>query len=164
MAMDMYCLIDGGKLKGETRDKVYGPKGGIDVLAWSFGVSNSGSAHMGGGAGAGKCNVQDISITKYYDKSSPTLMQACCKGDHFPTVELIVRKAGGKPIEYIKIMMTEVMITSVSTGGSGGEDRLTENVTFNFAKFKIDYIEQKPDGSEGDKPTMTYSIAENVAE
>jgi type VI secretion system secreted protein Hcp len=162
MAVDMFLVLK--DVKGETRDKVYGPKNAIDVLAWSFGSSNSGSAHMGGGAGAGKVNVQDISITKYIDKSSPILMQACCKGTHFATAELVVRKAGGKPLEYIKITLTEVLISSISLGGSGGEDRLTENVSLNFAKFKYDYVEQKADGTEGDKPTMTYSIAENAEE
>lgn len=160
MAMDMFIQI--GDLKGESRDKVHKEK--IDVLAWSWGVSNSGSAGMGGGAGAGKANVQDLSITKYIDKSSCSLLNAACVGKHFPTATLIVRKAGGKPLEYLTITLTEVLITSVSTGGSGGEDRLTENVSLNFAKVKVDYIEQKADGTEGDKPTMTYDIAQNIPE
>jgi type VI secretion system secreted protein Hcp len=60
--------------------------------------------------------------------------------------------------------MTEVLITSLSTGGSGGEDRLTENVTLNFAKVKVDYKEQTPTGAAGATPSMSYNIAENVAE
>ena len=160
MAVDMFIKI--GDLKGESRDKFHDKE--IDVLSWSWGVSNSGSAHLGGGAGAGKANVQDLSFTKYIDKCSPSLMLACCKGSHYTDATLVVRKAGGKPLEYLKITLTEVLISSVSTGGSGGEDRLTENVSLNFAKVKVDYIEQKPDGTEGDKPTMTYSIAENVSE
>jgi hypothetical protein len=40
--------------------------------------------------------------------------------------------------------MEDLIITSLSTGGSGGEDRLTENVSLNFAKVKVDYKEQKP--------------------
>ena len=67
MAMDMFIKID--SIKGESVDKTH--KGEIDVLAWSWGVSNSGSAHVGGGAGAGKANVQDLSFTKYIDKSTP---------------------------------------------------------------------------------------------
>src|SRR5947209_11591412 len=160
MALDMFIQI--GKLKGESVDKTHAGK--IDVLTWSWGVSNSGSAHVGGGAGAGKANVQDLSFTKYIDKTSPSLLLASCKGSHYTEATLIVRKAGGKPLEYLKITLSEVLISSVSTGGSGGEDRLTENVGLNFAKVKIDYIEQKPDGTEGDKPTMTFSIAENVSE
>ena len=157
MAMDMFIKI--GDLKGESVDKKHA--GEIDVLAWSWGVSNSGSAHVGGGAGAGKANVQDLSFTKYIDKSTPDLMLAACNGKHYPTATLIVRKAGETPLEYLTITLTELIVTSVSTGGSGGEDRLTENVTLNFAAVKLDYIEQKKDGSAGDKPSMNWNIAEN---
>ncbi len=41
------------------------------------------------------------------------------------------------------------MATSVSTGGSGGEDRLTENITLNFVTVKVEYTPQDPKGSAG---------------
>jgi type VI secretion system secreted protein Hcp len=119
---------------------------------------------VGAGAGAGKVNVQDQSFTKWIDKSSPGLMLACCNGKHYDTATLVVRKAGETPVEYMTVTMTEVMITSLSTGGSGGEDRLTENVTLNFAKVKVDYKEQTAKGSTGATPSMTWNIAENVKE
>jgi type VI secretion system secreted protein Hcp len=159
MAMDMFIKI--GDIVGESVDKKHAGK--IDVLAWSWGMSNSGTTHQGGGGGAGKANVQDISLTKYVDASSHALLLACSNGHHYPTANLIVRKAGGKgtPIEYIKIEMTEVMITSVSTGGSGGEDRLTENVSLNFAKVKFEYTGQKADGTPDTTKEMIYDIASN---
>jgi type VI secretion system secreted protein Hcp len=160
MAVDMFIKI--GDVKGEARDKTH--KEEIDVLAWSWGMSNSGSAHVGGGIGAGKANVQDLSLTKYIDKSSCDLMLACCTGKHYTDATLIVRKAGTTPLEYLTITMTEVMVTAVSTGGSGGEDRLTENVTLNFAKVKVDYKEQTATGTVGATPSMTYDIAQNVNE
>lgn len=158
MAMDMFIKI--GALKGEAKDKTH--KDEIDVLAWSWGMSNSGTTHQGGGGGAGKVNVQDLSFTKYIDKSSTELMLAACNGKHFDTAKLIVRKAGETPLEYLTITMTEVLVTSVSTGGSGGEDRLTENVTLNFASVKVDYVEQTAKGGAGDKPKMSWDIAKNV--
>jgi type VI secretion system secreted protein Hcp len=158
MAMDMFIKI--GALKGESRDSVHKEK--TDVLAWSWGMSNSGSAHVGGGAGSGKVNVQDLSITKYIDKTTPDLMLAACNGKHFPDALLIVRKAGEKPVEYLKITMKEVLISSVSTGGSGGEDRLTENVTLNFAEVKVEYTPQDEKGNAGGALTMGWKIAENV--
>ena len=158
MAMDIFIKI--GTLTGESRDKTHANE--IDVLAWSWGMSNSGSAHLGGGAGSGKVNVQDLSFTKYIDASSNALINAACVGTHFPTVTLTVRKAGGTPLEYVVITLTEVIITSVSTGGSGGEDRLTENVTLNFSKFKFSYQPQKADGSkDGGTKDVTYDIAAN---
>src|SRR5262245_10290117 len=163
MAVDMFMKFDGDKFKGESRDKTHAAE--IDVLAWSWGMSNSGTAHTGGGAGAGKANVQDLSMTKYVDASSAALMLACCTGEHIPTATLVVRKAGTTPVEYIVVTLTECLITAVSTGGSGGEDRLTENVTVNFAKVKFSYTEQDAT-SKPKTPAkeMTFDIAENVKE
>jgi type VI secretion system secreted protein Hcp len=159
MAMDQFIKI--GTLKGESKDADAKHKE-IDVLAWSWGMSNSGSAQAGGGQGAGKCNVQDLSITKYIDKSSPDLMLFCCNGKHVDKATLTVRKAGEKPLEYLIITMEDLIITAVSTGGSGGEDRLTENVTLNFAKVKVEYKEQTATGTVGATPSMGWNIAENV--
>ena len=117
MAVDMFIKI--GDLKGESGDAKHA--GEIDVLAWSWGISNSGDTHVGGGGGAGKVNVQDFSFTKWMDKSTPNLIQYGCSGKHFPSAELVVRKAGDKPLEYWRMTFTDVLITSVSTGGSGGE-------------------------------------------
>ncbi|HEV7802464.1 MAG TPA: type VI secretion system tube protein Hcp [Burkholderiales bacterium] len=158
MAMDMFIKI--GDLKGESKDATH--KEQIDVLAWSWGMSNSGSAHMGGGAGAGKVNVQDLSFTKYIDKSSTNLIMACCKGTHYDEATLVVRKAGDKPLEYVTVTMKEVLVTSVSTGGSGGEDRLTENVTLNFAEFVTEYKDQTKTGGAGASVFAKYKIAENA--
>jgi type VI secretion system secreted protein Hcp len=41
MAVDMFLKLDG--VNGESKDKVHGKE--IDVLSWSWGMTNSGSAH-----------------------------------------------------------------------------------------------------------------------
>lgn len=155
MAVDVFLELKG--IKGESQDKTHKDK--IDVLAWSWGVSNSGTTHMGSGSGAGRANFQDISVTKWIDKSSPVLFQHASNGKHITEGKLICRKAGGKQMEYFTIDFKDIIVTSVSTGGSGGEDRFTENVTLNFGSFFIKYIEQKPDGAEGAKPDFKYDIA-----
>lgn len=159
MAVDMFIKLDG--IKGEAQDAKL--KGEIDVLAWSWGMSQSGTTHVGGGGGSGKANFQDISLTKWIDKSSPILMQHCATGKHIPKGQLIVRKAGEKPLEYIILDITDIIVTSVSTGGSGGEDRLTENISLNFAEFKIKYTEQTKEGGAGAQPEFGYKIPENEA-
>src|SRR4051794_22364914 len=117
MAVDMFLKID--DVKGESRDSKHA--GEIDILAWSWGMSQSGTTHTGGGGGAGKVSVNDLSLTKYVDKSSPGLMLACCNGKHYKEALLTVRKAGEKPLEYVKITLKEVIVSAISTGGSGGE-------------------------------------------
>lgn len=162
MAMDMFINM-GEKIKGESRDKVQGPKGDIDILAWSWGMSQSGSTHTGGGGGAGKANFQDISFTKYIDSASQALMGALAKGSHIPKVTLLVRKAGEGQHVYLQIDLEEVIVSSLSTGGSGGEDRLTENVTLNFAKVAFDYHKQNDKGAVASAGIFKWNIAENAA-
>ena len=157
MAVDMFMKIPG--VEGEARDGTH--KGEIDVLAWGWGMTQSGSAHIGGGGGSGKVDVHDLSFTKYFDKSSPDLMLACCSGKHYTDAKLTVRKAGENPLEYIIITMQDVIIAGITTGGSGGEDRLTENVRLNFAKVKVDYTEQTQTGAAGAKPKMGWDIEAN---
>jgi len=169
MAVDMFLKIEG--IEGESADATAAQNGSkaahgkeIDVLSWSWGLSQSGSSHFGGGGGSGKVNVQDISITKRIDRSSPNLIQSCCTGEHFKLASLVMRKAGGKkgPVEYLTIKMNDVIVSSVTTGGSGGSDILTENVSLNFASFNITYQEQAQDGPpKGGEVKSGFSISQN---
>jgi type VI secretion system secreted protein Hcp len=157
MAVDMFLKID--TVEGEAQDTKH--KKEIDVLSWSWGMNNNGSAHVGGGAGAGKVNVQDLTFTKWVDSATPKLALACCSGKHFKDAVLVVRKAGDKPVEYLKITMDGVLITSLSTGGSGGEDRLTEHITLNFSKVSMDYVPQNDKGAAGTAIPMAWDISAN---
>jgi type VI secretion system secreted protein Hcp len=159
MAMDMFIKFE-GDIKGESKGKGY--TDAIDVLAWSWGISNSGTMHMGGGGGAGKSNVQDLSFTKYIDKSSTKLALAALNGDHIDKVTLTVQKAGGKAEKYIIIILTNVLVTSVSLGGSGGEDRLTENVTLNFETVNYDYHTQNEKGAVVSAGPINWVISANA--
>src|SRR3546814_3439946 len=87
-------------------------------------MSQGGSFGHGTGGGAGKANVQNISFTKYLDKSTTSFIKALVTGAHIGTATLFVSKAGGKQEDYFTIKLTSAMVTSYSTGGSGGEDML----------------------------------------
>ncbi len=158
-AVDIFLKID--DVKGESVDDKH--KDEIDVLAWSWGLNNSGTTHVEGGEG--KSSVKDLSITKWIDKSTPALMLATLTGKPFGNALLTVRKAGGKEaLEYIKIEMKDILVTSTATGGSGGQDRLTENVTLNFASFRLTYTPQFPDGSADTPVAVEWNIVRNRPE
>jgi type VI secretion system secreted protein Hcp len=161
MAVDIFMDIDG--VKGESQDKKHTKT--IDVLAWSWGMSQSGTTHMGSGGGSGKVAVHDLSFTKYVDSSTPQLMLFCSNGKHLKEAKLFIRRAAGEKeggLEYLKITMNEIIISSLSTGGSGGEDRFTENVTLNFAKVKVEYTPQKEDGTADAVKNYIGEIATNA--
>ena len=158
MAVDMFLKL--GDIKGESQDDKH--KDELDVLSWSWGMTQSGTTHLGSGGGAGKVAVNDLHVTKFVDKASPNLHLACCTGKHYDQALLTIRKAGDKPVEYYKLTLEEVLVSSVSMGGQGSDDRLTENVTLNFAKFKSEYTPQKPDGSGDAAVEGTFHIAKNL--
>jgi type VI secretion system secreted protein Hcp len=150
-----------GDIKGESKDKTY--KEWIDVLSWSWGLAQQGTFGGAGGGGAGKVSVHDITLSKYVDAATPDIWSHCAKGKHYPTAQLIVRKAGDKPLEYLKIKLTDVIVTSVSTGGGhGGDDRLPENVSLNFAKFEMKYTVQTQAGASGTSPEIKWDVAANA--
>ncbi len=158
MAIDMFLKITG--IDGESLDAQH--KNEIDVLAWSWGLSQSGTFHTGGGGGSGKVSVQDLSFTHYTDLASTPLMLSCAKGEHVSEAVLTVRKAGGTtPIEYLVVTMKKVMVTSVSQGGSDGEHRLTENVTLNFGEVKVTYTAQTESGSKGSSKDFGWDVEAN---
>ena len=158
MAVDMFLKLDG--IKGESKDK--GHPDEIHIESFSWGLSQTGAHGSGGGGGAGKVSVHDISVTKFLDKASPELMLACCNGKHIKEGLITVRKAGENPVEYLKIKLSDILISGVQSAGHGS-DLLTENVTLNFAKFHVDYQEQGKDGKAAGGPvSMGWDVKANV--
>jgi type VI secretion system secreted protein Hcp len=158
VAVDAFLKMD---IKGES--VVDGHEEEIQVLSWSWGMSQTGTTQRGTGGGAGKVDVQDLTFTHYVDTASPNLIKACCNGKHFEEAVLTVRKAGENPLDYLVLTLTDFIITSVSTGGASGDELVTENVTLNFAKFKISYQPQDNKGAKaGGAIEAEYDIAKNV--
>lgn len=157
MAADMFLNLDG--IKGESTDSKH--KGEIDILSFSWGMSQLGAGHRGSGSGAGKVEVSDISITKYIDKSSPSIMTACATGEHIAKGKFTVRKAGGSsPLDYLTLDMEKVYISSYQTGGTGGE-LLTETIGLNFVKVKLEYWTQTEKGAKGENSNFSWDIAQH---
>ncbi len=163
MAVDMFLKIEG--IKGESVDDKH--KDEIDVLSWSWGATNSGSVR-GGGGGAGKVNIQDLSITKRYDKSSPQLFMRCATGQHIAKATLSVRKSASSaagtpntPDDPLVFTMTDVMVSSYQTGVTQGGEVPVDQVSFNFAKIEIAYRAQNPDGRLGDPVPACWDIGRN---
>jgi len=156
MAVDMFLKLDG--VKGESLDHKH--KEEIHIESFSWGMNQTGAHGTGGGGGAGKVHVHDISVTKFVDKSSPTLMLFCCNGKHIDNGLITVRKAGEKPLEYMKIKLNDILVSSVQHAGHGS-DLLTENLTLNFAKFHFEYQVQEKDGTGKPGGEMGWNVKEN---
>lgn len=149
---DFIVKIDG--IKGET--KVANFADGIDVLSFSWGVSNGGSFASQGGGGSGRADFQDLSFMKLVDKSSPLIAKACAEGTHIATASLHVRKAGGVQEEFYTIELKDVLISSYQPAASGPE--ISEAFSLNYAKIKFDYKPQDEKGKVGSAVNFTYDL------
>jgi type VI secretion system secreted protein Hcp len=136
-AVDMFLQADGPGLQGESQSDKY--KDAIDVLAFSWGASSP-------GAGA-KANFQDFSMTKYIDRTSPTLLTNLATGRVIARAKFTVVKGGESQAPFLRYCFTGLRLTSISNAGSGGEDRLTENISFSYATIVEAYQRQLADGS-----------------
>ena len=161
MAVDMFLKFT-PDIKGDSQDDKH--KDEIEVLAWSWGASQSGTMHIGTGGGAGRVAVQNMTITKYQDKATPNLWKLCCNGKHADEAKLTLRKAGGdSPVEYLVITLKEVLIADVATSGTKGDDQPTEQVTLNFGEFKMEYTPQDEKGAAGGVIEAGWNIRKNVS-
>ena len=142
MASDIFAKI--GDIKGESQDDKH--KDEIEVLSWSWGMTNASKLTTGGGAGAaGKASFHDLSFTHKIDKASPVLMKGCATGQHIKEATITRRKAGKDQQEFLIIKMSDVLITAVADADSEGSN--LENVSLAFAKVDLEYRPQKADGS-----------------
>jgi type VI secretion system secreted protein Hcp len=157
--MAVSIVLKVGKIQGDSVVAKHEKE--IDVLEWSWGLTQSASAHIATGAGSGSADVRDLTITKYVDSATPTLLQECFFGSDHAEAVLTVLKVGGKtPIEMVKMTMSgTVFISSVNTGHPTPDDRYTETLTLNFADVKFEYTGQNKDQSKGASIAGAFNIA-----
>jgi type VI secretion system secreted protein Hcp len=152
------------KLKGiDGEATLAGHENEIEVSSFSLGATQSGTGGKAGGLSSGKASVHDLTIHKWVDKSTPLLFKYCATGEHIDDALLTVRKAGGgKVLDYFKINLKEVMITSVHTGKVQEDDRVEETITLNFVEIKQEYTPQTGKGAGGGAIVAGYNVGKGT--
>jgi type VI secretion system secreted protein Hcp len=157
MASDIFLKIDG--IKGEATDVNH--QNEIEVVSWSWGVSEVFISSGGGGIVGGKPKVDHFVIGKQLDKASPKLLRACLTAKHINEVVLTQRRAGaGKP-NFLTITLKDVLISSLNDIDTGVAPRPTESVVFVFGKVIYEYVPQKPNGQPDTPVTVKWDVKAN---
>ena len=147
-AVDYFLKIDG--IDGESTDQ--GHKGELQVESWSWGVSSA----LGNGASrTGKPCVASFNFSKMVDKATPQLMANAVSGMIIKSAVLTARKAGERPLEYLKVTLENVLVSSYQAGGSNAALPV-DQFSFNFAKMTVEYKVQKADGTAGETSTASF--------
>ncbi len=153
--MTIFLAIDG--VSGESTDDRH--KGEIELLSWALGVFNAGSAHVGGGAGAGKASFTDLSMTKVTDLATPALLQATSSGRHVARATLTVRSPGAQEHEPLRIALFDVQVNGCSIASGDGDVGPRDTVTLSFGRIQLGYTTQLPDGADGPIGTFGWDVA-----
>ena len=143
MAVNAYLFIEG--VEGPSTSKA----GHIDVLSFSWGVSQTstyGAGASGKEAKAGRADFANLSIMKVLDKTSPLLCDHCASGDILKKVYIVYDKpVGTEQQDYFRIYLKDALITSVQLSGSN--ENPTESVAFAFQAVEVAYKAEKDDGT-----------------
>src|SRR5262245_39914098 len=137
----MFLKLNG--VTGEAGDAEH--KGEIDIVSWSWGMQAAVSAASGMPQGKGA--ISELQLVKRVDQSSPTLMGLRRTHKLIKQAQLTVRKAGKTPLEYFRIELENVRITSLQAGSEGAE--LVERLSLGFQKVRVSYTPQDSTGGRG---------------
>jgi type VI secretion system secreted protein Hcp len=132
-----------------------GHEGQIEILSYSWGLTQAGGYFYGQGGTSSKANLHDLSVSFRMCPASPKLMQYGASGKHLDTALLTCLEASETPQKYLEVTLTDVVISSYQTGGSG-EDKPIDSMTLNFAKIKKEYFKQDDKGVVTSAATGTW--------
>ncbi|MGO9228795.1 MAG: Hcp family type VI secretion system effector [Bryobacteraceae bacterium] len=155
MAVNAYLYIDG--VKGPSAGKT----DGIDILSFSWGVSQTstyGAGASGKEAKAGRADFSNLTVMKVLDKTTALLCDHCASGDILKEVYILYDKpVGDKQDDYFRIYLKDALITSVQLSGSN--ENPTESVSFAFQAVEVAYKPEKDDGSLDAAISKGYDLA-----
>ena len=157
MAVDYFLKLD--TIPGGSQEK--GDKDEIELEAFSWGATNAARGGAGGGAGAGKVQLNDLSVTMAAGVASPKLFLACASGTHLKSAILTARRAGEKAQDFMVVKLTDVVVTSYQIAGSAGGGALHDGATLRYAKVELEFRPQKADGSAGAPVKSGWDVAKN---
>lgn len=159
MAVNAYLIIDG--VEGPSTSKT----GAIDILSFSWGVSQTsvyGAGASGKEAKAGRADFSNLTIMKVLDKTTPMLFDHCATGNILKQVHILYDKpVGDKQDDYFRIWLKDALITSVQLSGSN--ENPTESVSFAYQGVEIAYKPEKDDGSLDSAAPKGYDLALGTA-
>ena len=159
--MALYIKFDG--IDGEANDKDH--KAWSDLMSFSWGLHKAGAGTTGQTRRRGVVTVEDVMITKQYDKSSPKLAESVCMGKIFPKVEIhdTTTYGDGNRAVFLKYELKNVMVSSHNVSAAGAGDVVPhESVSLNFEEVKQTYVEYDAKGGKKGNVEMSWKVEEGT--
>jgi len=152
-----FLKIDG--IPGESQDSKH--KDEIELVSFSWGLTHAvAGPAVGVGAGAGRAQFKDFQVVMHVSKASPQLFLASASAKHIKEANLSIRKAGKAQVEYLKIKLTDLIVSSFEESGAG--DTPLETVAFNFRQINLSYSQQQQTGALNAAVEASWDLSQNI--
>lgn len=155
--MAAYIKFDG--IDGESKDDKH--KGWTDLFSCSQVIHRAGGGATGAARRRGAAQLEDIRCSKLFEKSSPKIAEAVCKGKIFAKVEIafVSDSEGATKTPYLVYELKEVMVSSYSSS-AGSSDVPHEDFALNFEEIKVTYTEVDAKGTKKGNIEYTWKVEE----
>jgi type VI secretion system secreted protein Hcp len=149
-----FLKIEG--IRGESNDDRHADEIDIDSLGWAV----SENALLTCQPEVRRSVFQPILVSKRIDRSSPRLMEAAAAGTHFATATLSMDKGGEGRITFIRIKLTDAVVSAYRMGAGGG--RLpADGFSLNYTTITVEYVPQRSDGGPGETVSFCWNVKQN---
>jgi len=111
---------------------------------------------------AGRPQFSEMTFSKMMDKSTPALYAACTAGTKLDKATVhIGRNEAGVFMSLMKYVMTNPMVSNISTSGGGGIP--SDSFSLNYTKITSEFTQQNPDSTKKGVATWGWDLTTNVA-
>lgn len=154
---DIYVVFKSGDIKGESRDAKHKADKAVEVSSFEHFIRQpkSSSASSAGGHTAERTEHGEMVFTKDIDSASTKLWQACSAGTVYKDIEVFFYRAmggsnttqsGNQRVNYLKVALKNVVISSVTTNIASGSELPTETFGLRYSAVQWTYNEAPIDG------------------
>ena len=158
MAVDMFLKLDG--IAGGSTNAAH--KDEIEILSFSWGVSNSAPVAATGGGGAGKALAGDASFVIRSSLAAPPLFLACATGKHIKSgIFVIENPAAQRAFRFYQLSLTDILVSSFQSGGSNA-DVPFDSFSLAYRTLRVRFNEASPTGAVGRFTDAAFDFVHNV--
>ncbi len=152
------AFLNVANIPGESTDALHPNE--IDVVSWSWGVSNGGTTGQACGAAASTSTLLDLTVVKNEDKASPKFMLANAQGNSLGTIVLSLEKQG---TDYLVLTLDNAIVSSYKIEAGGGDLTPHEQVTFAATRITYSYRQQLTAGGFANPLVTCFDSALQVS-
>lgn len=110
----------------------------------------------------GRPQFSEMTFSKMTDQSTPALYAACTEGKKLGDATIhIGRNEAGVFMSLMKYVMSNAMVSNISTSGGGGTP--ADSFSLNFTKITSEFTQQNADSTKKGVATFGWDLATNKA-